>query len=963
MNIFRIAAVLAVFHLALPAHAITINGFTANGNNRWVENPPNNPTGPFTPNTDPAFVGLNYDFSGVGWQSSNTGSWRNLGVTLISPMHFAQATHVNFSYTNTTYTFANRDNVLVSRSIGGTLNKADIASSGIGLPADARVVRLDRGFTPSDKVTVYRLLDVGSVNNATNYPAVLMGHDGSSSNWQRRVALSSVSLSDETNNKIYFNTITPPVNHATAYVSGDSGHPSFLVYEGNLHFVGTHHYANLADENWMHPTGFPGVNAFLSADGYALRWTIDSTKAKNWNGNIDGTFATPGNWLDGSGPPSPTISAVFSGTETANRSITLDAPATVRGIRVKAAPGANPFTLSGSTLTLRESGLRNEDADTLTINSAITLAGSQNWEAESGPITIGGNVATAGFLVVLSGDQALTLSGNLTGTGSVAWDNPGTWTPASGQLALTTGKLFVHRGTVNLTTANTYSGGTVVTGGTLLVNNSSGSATGSGPVTLAGDSRLGGNGTIAGTVTLQNAGGLAAHLTTAPGLHDKLDITGALALGASGTLTVTATAGVTTGTYTLATAAGGITGSLPALSLPSDWSTAVQISGNNLNLVITSLIPSVPFIAGGQSPSGIAGSFFSYQIAASQSPTSYALTSGSLPPGVTLNTTTGVLSGTPTTPGSYAPGFTATNALGTSSAVTVNITISRVLTGTYIGTAGSWNNNPASTGDKAFDGNTTTFFDSAIATGSWVGLDLGAAYAITEIRYFPRSTFAARMRGGIFQGSSTADFSSGVVNLFSISADPSYAWNTVTVSASGTFRYVRYLAAGSNSYGNVAEVEFRGISAFQAFRSSHALPADGSQDTAAPAGDGVANLLKYAFNMLGSGSGQSPALTTPNATTLAPGGSAGLPFPGFGTGPDADKLQITYIRRKASTSPGITYAVEFSADLGLTDPWSGNPSATETTISLDASLERVTVTDSLTNPGKRFVRVKVGVSP
>ena len=56
--------------------------------------------------------------------------------------------------------------------------------------------------------------------------------------------------------------------------------------------------------------------------------------------------------------------------------------------------------------------------------------------------------------------------------------------------------------------------------------------------------------------------------------------------------------------------------------------------------------------------------------------TSFALSSGTLPAGVTLNPVSGVISGTPTTPSaSTAASFTATNAVGTSAPVTVNFSV------------------------------------------------------------------------------------------------------------------------------------------------------------------------------------------------------------------------------------------------------------------------------------------------
>lgn len=66
-----------------------------------------------------------------------------------------------------------------------------------------------------------------------------------------------------------------------------------------------------------------------------------------------------------------------------------------------------------------------------------------------------------------------------------------------------------------------------------------------------------------------------------------------------------------------------------------------------------------------------------FQIQASNSPTSYAITSGTLPTGLSLNTTSGVISGTPTVAGSGSVNVTATNGAGTSNPVGVTYNIAK----------------------------------------------------------------------------------------------------------------------------------------------------------------------------------------------------------------------------------------------------------------------------------------------
>ena len=452
--------------------------------------------------------------------------------------------------------------------------------------------------------------------------------------------------------------------------------------------------------------------------------------------------------------------------------------------------------------------------------------------------------------------------------------------------------------------------------------------------------------------------------------------------------------------------------------------------------------PAAPIITSGEPVVRTINLPFSFTLVASGAPTSYALASGSLPPGLTLNITTGLISGTPTAAGTYMTSFTASNSTGTSAAVTIMISITTALAyepfaytspGTLVGKIapspfGTWS------GDNGAAINSTGLSYSALVTSglsgqssgggrnylpvgstinsgvqyiSFLASNLGTAglYAALEFSVSANSSdnrfvigvtndgrpsgqfMAQKASGGdVFSASGVArdnathlfvakiDYTAGPGNhVLSWWLDPAVGGTeppvvNPTLTGDFAFSFIGIAKFGVAQNAIFDEIR-RGVSwgsvtpsttpapstGIQVFRTANGLATNGSQDLLTPAGDGTANLLKYAFNMLGNGAGQGSNLNAANSSVITANGSAGLPLVDVdGTG----KLRVTFIRRKAASNSGITYAIEFSDTLA-NGTWAVNAAATTTVTSIDDTFERVVVTDNLTSAAKRFVRVRL----
>jgi len=103
---------------------------------------------------------------------------------------------------------------------------------------------------------------------------------------------------------------------------------------------------------------------------------------------------------------------------------------------------------------------------------------------------------------------------------------------------------------------------------------------------------------------------------------------------------------------------------------------ATNVGGTDSAILTITVNPPTPVITSGLSATGQVGVAFSYQITASNTPTSFGATG--LPAGLTIDTTTGLISGTPTEASANNITISATNAGGTGTAVLAFFTESTV---------------------------------------------------------------------------------------------------------------------------------------------------------------------------------------------------------------------------------------------------------------------------------------------
>lgn len=468
------AAVLpAVLLAARAAHGLQTTNYNAAVHDRFVSGFPAAPVA----NTNEGFVGLEFDWSGVGWLTTDPAK----GMALLSPMHALVAEH----WTNAPgdiLRFFDRDGRLVSAVVSRD------ARTGYGYilsgnPHGDIAISAFTAPLPAGGTAYYSILDR---SDYAGQPLWLYGR-GLYTPTSPRIGPASVFfVGPTTGSNSYFVT----ERHVTQLEGGDSGSPAFIPWtnaagQAQLTLLGNH-AAVSADYNIINhlprPENLAAMNTILLGDGFALRWVGEVTH--DWQGGSAGQperWAMNGNWVQNSQPGSS--SYLRFDTNVATRlTVDLNGTRDARGLYFT----AGGFTLTNGTLNLGKGGLVNYDAGSAPLlEAAVSLADHQYWDGGAGGFQVSGGVNLGAFRLIVEGAGTSRVDGAVIGSGGVTKAGPGIF---------------------SLAASNAYSGGTVVAGGTLRIDAASGSATGSGGVLVHTNAVLAGSGRADGIVEVRGGG-------------------------------------------------------------------------------------------------------------------------------------------------------------------------------------------------------------------------------------------------------------------------------------------------------------------------------------------------------------------------------------------------------------------------------------------------------------------------
>ena len=163
-----------------------------------------------------------------------------------------------------------------------------------------------------------------------------------------------------------------------------------------------------------------------------------------------------------------------------------------------------------------------------------------------------------------------------------------------------------------------------------------------------------------------------------------------------------------------------------------------------------------------------------------------------------------------------------------------------IMLGTLIGAEEGWGGYEGRGRTAAFDGDPFTFFDPAGAhdPSETIGMMMGEAYILTEIRILPRDGYTGRFEGAAIWGFNGDTFDPNTATLIWESFDPAeeQTWQIIPAArfnADTNTGWTSFMYFNEIQHGDIAELEFWGHPAAQP--EPEAEPAPAAAEEAPPA--------------------------------------------------------------------------------------------------------------------------------
>ncbi len=321
-----------------------------------------------------------------------------------------------------------------------------------------------------------------------------------------------------------------------------------------------------------------------------------------------------------------------------------------------------------------------------------------------------------------------------------------------------------------------------------------------------------------------------------------------------------------------------------------------------------------PAISLASLPNGTVGTAYSQTATASGGTASYsyAKTSGSLPTGLALNTSTGLVSGTPTAAGTYTFQVTATDAHGCTGAQTYNLTFSCPT----ITVSGSMPNGTAGTAYSqtiSASGSGVGGYNYTINTGSLpTGLSLNSSTGVVSGTPTASGTYTFQLKA------TDADSCSGLSSTYNVTIScPAITVSVLAVNNSGLPFGLTGVAYSSTN--NIIGAS-NGTAPYSFSVSSGSLPTGLTMNTGgvisgAPSAAGTSTFTVTATDADGCANTLTTSITVgtvvsitgqPAATTVCSGSTASFTVTAAGTAP------LSYAWRKNGVGWGTGNAWTFS---------------------------------------------------